>query len=184
LHCHGLVPALAAGMKEVTSSVDLQQLEGMLDNLEKRAAAADHPDQQARIHNLAGDLCFEAGQPERAISYYERSINIYIAGEHYNQAALLCKKIVAQTPEALRAYSTLAWLAIVRGLLEEVRQRIADYVRAAEATRMEKLARTQLRNFAKVSNAREVLESIAEALLELEDSAGADAVFAAANHAR
>jgi hypothetical protein len=167
-------------MKEVTQNVDLQHLESLLDNLEKRSSAADQADQKARINNLAGDLCFDAGQPERAISYYEKSINIYIAGQHYNQAALLCKKIVAQTPEALRAYSTLAWLAIVRGLLEEVRERISDYVRAAESARLEKLARQQLLNFAKVAKAREVLESIAEALLELEDSAGADAVFAQA----
>ncbi|MGQ0814583.1 MAG: hypothetical protein ACT4O1_08965 [Gemmatimonadota bacterium] len=165
-------------MKPVARNVDLQQLESLLDNLESRAALTDQPDQQARINNLAGDLCFDAGQPERAIAYYEKSINIYIAGEQYNQAALLCKKIVAQTPEALRAYSTLAWLAIVRGLLEEVRQRISDYVRAAENARLEKLARQQLLNFAKVSKAREVLESIAEALLELEDSVGADTVFA------
>lgn len=89
----------------------------------------------------------------------------------------MCKKIVAQTPEALRAYSTLAWLAIVRGLLEEVRQRISDYVRAAESVRLEKLARKQLVSFAKVTQAREVLETIAEALLELEDSASADIVF-------
>jgi hypothetical protein len=165
-------------MKEVTGTVELAQLESMLDNLERRAADAALPDARARIHNLAGDLCFDAGQPERAISYYEKSINIYIGHESYNQAALLCKKIVAQTPEALRAYSTLAWLAIVRGLLEEVRARISDYVRAAEATRMEKLARQQLMNFAKVSKAREVLESIGEALLELEDGVAADAVFA------
>ena len=167
-------------MKSVAQNVDLQQLEALLDNLDARAAAADQPDQRARIHNLAGDLCFDAAQPERAIAYYEKSINIYIAGEHYSHAALLCKKIVAQTPEALRAYSTLAWLAIVRGLLEEVRQRISDYVRAAENARLEKLARQQLLNFAKVSKAREVLESIAEALMELEDSVAADAVFAQA----
>lgn len=171
---------IRAAMNQLSPNVDLQQLESLLDNLEKRSAAADHPDQKARIFNLAGDLCFDAGQPERAISYYEKSINIYIAGEHYNQAALLCKKIVAQTPEALRAYSTLAWLAIVRGLLEEVRKRISDYVRAAENARLEKLARQQLLNFAKISKAQEVLESIGEALLELEDSAGADAVFAQA----
>ena len=167
-------------MSQASQQVDLQQFESLLENLEKRSAAAEHPDQQARIHNLAGDLCFDAGQPERAISYYEKSINIYIAGEHYNHAALLCKKIVAQTPEALRAYSTLAWLAIVRGLLEEVRARITDYVRAAENARLEKLARQQLLNFAKISKAREVLESIGEALLELEDSSGADKVFAKA----
>lgn len=164
-------------MKEITHSVDLAQLETLLDNLDQRAAAAEHADQKARIYNLAGDLCFDAAQPERAISYYEKSIDIYIEGEQYNQAALLCKKIVAQTPEALRAYSTLAWLAIVRGLLEEVRGRVTDYVRAAENARMEKLARQQLMNFAKLSKAREVLESIGEALLELEDSINADVVF-------
>lgn len=164
-------------MKEMTQNVDLQQLESLLENLGARAAAAQHPDQKARINNLAGDLCFEAGQPERAISYYEIAINVYIDGEQYNLAALLCKKIVAQTPEALRAYSTLAWLAIVRGLLEEVRERISAYVRAAESVRMEKLARQQLLSFAKVSKARAVLETIAEALMELADSASADLVF-------
>lgn len=168
-------------MTAATQNVDLQQLESLLENLDIRAAAAEHPDQKARINNLAGDLCFEAGQPERAIAYYEHAINIYIEGEQYNLAALLCKKIVAQTPEALRAYSTLAWLAIVRGLLEEVRQRISEYVRAAESTRMEKLARKQLLSFAKISKAREVLVTIAEALLELEDSASADVVFGQAH---
>jgi len=164
-------------MKETTTPTAELQLESLLESLEARAQAAEHPDQKARINNLAGDLCFEAGQPERAISFYEIAINIYIAGEQYKHAALLCKKIVAQTPEALRAHSTLAWLAIVRGLLEEVQQRIGDYVRTAESAQLETLARKQLLNFSKVTQAREVLETIAEALLELEDSAAANIVF-------
>jgi tetratricopeptide (TPR) repeat protein len=164
-------------MDDTSQGLEPQQLELLLENLHVRAQAAPHPDQQARIHNLAGDLCFEAGHPKRAISYYEKAINIYIADHHYNHAALLCKKIVAQTPEALRAYSNQAWLAIARGLLEEVHQRIGDYVDAAESSHLEELAAKQLLNFAKVTQARGVLETIGEALLELEDSASADIVF-------
>ncbi len=48
--------------------------------------------------------------------------------------------------------------------------RLSDYVRAAENARLERLERQQLLNFARISKAREVLESIGEALLELEDS--------------
>src|SRR5688572_12590006 len=164
-------------MKAVHKNVPLTHLESQLHTLDRRIEGAEFLDQKARIMNLAGDLCFDAGQPERALAYYESAINTYAAGAHYDSAALICKKIVALTPEAIRGYSRLAWLAVVRGMLEEARDRIGDYARAAEATGLGREARGELLGMAEMSDASEVLESIGEALLHLDDSVSADAVF-------
>lgn len=164
-------------MKEMIDSVTLPQLETLLNRFEIRARTSEFPDQKARILNLAGDICFDASQPERALQYYDQAITTYTTCQHYNSAAMICKKIVALTPEAVRAYSTLAWLAIVRGMLDEAQKRIQQYVRAAEAQGLTRIARTTLISLADISEASEILESIAEALLQLDDGESADRVY-------
>ena len=49
-------------------------LERILANMELRALKGDFPDERARIFNLAGDLCFDAGKRERSLSYYGRPL--------------------------------------------------------------------------------------------------------------
>ena len=155
-------------------------LESVLANMELRALKVDSPDERARIFNLAGDLCFDSGSRERALSFYGRSIDVHLASEQADAAVSVCRKIVRLTPEVVRARCTLAWISLGRGLMMEAKDRIADYASAASAAGQEELAARHLRLMTDVSDHQEVLESLADALMQLGDDVGADRAFGAA----
>lgn len=155
-------------------------LEPVLANMELRALKVVFPDERARIFNLAGDMCFDAGARERALGYYGRAIDVLLAADHIDGAVAVCRKIVRLTPEVVRARCTLAWMALGQGVIEEARQRIADYARAAATAGQEKTASRHLRMMTDIAANQEVLESLAEALLEIGDNVGADRAFGAA----
>lgn len=155
-------------------------LSAMLRSMEQRARQAEYPDQRARILNLAGDLCFDAGERERALGYYGRAIDIHVAHQEYSAAVAICQKIVRLTPEVVRARCTLAWMAIARGLIQEAQSRISDYKEAAETAGQARLARAHLLMMAEVIENRDLLLTIAESLIELGDAENADRVYGAA----
>jgi len=80
----------------------------------------------------------------------------------------------------VRARCTLAWLALSRGLFEEAKRGIAEYAAAASNAGQERAAAKHLRLMTDVAENQEILESLAEALLEVGDGAGADRAFGAA----
>jgi tetratricopeptide (TPR) repeat protein len=155
-------------------------LESVLANMELRALKVDFPDERARIFNLAGDLCFDSGSRERALSFYGRAIDVHLAAEQADAAVSVCRKIVRLTPEVVRARCTLAWISLGRGLMLEAKERIADYASAASAAGQEETAARHLRLMTDVSDHQEVLESLADALMQLGDDVGADRAFGAA----
>lgn len=157
-----------------------EAFEQVLVNMELRALKMRSPEERARVYNLAGDMCFDAGLRERTLSYYGRAIDVYVGAEQFDAAVAVCRKIVRLTPEVVRARCTLAWMALGRGLIQEARERIGDYARAAAAGGQVDRARQHLRLMSEVSENQEVLETLAEALLELGDSDGADRAFGAA----
>ncbi|MGQ0560641.1 MAG: hypothetical protein ACT443_02055 [Gemmatimonadota bacterium] len=162
------------------SSISQASLSAMLRGMEARAKQAEYPDQRARILNLAGDLCFDAGVRERALGYYGRAIDIQITHHDYTAAVAICQKIMRLTPEVVRARCTLAWMAIARGLIQEAQSRISDYKLAAETAGQARLARAHLLMMAEVSDDRDLLLTIAECLIELGDAENADRVYGAA----
>lgn len=164
-------------MKELVDSVPLPQLELVLDTLERRVKDTETPDQQARILNLAGDMCFDAAQPERALAYYDRAITIYTACRQYPSAARICEKILAVSPESVRPYSTLAWLAIKLGNYAEAQRRVREYVIAAEMHGLSRIAKQYLTTLADVTDHQEVLESVADGLMLLEDHVTANEIL-------
>lgn len=157
-----------------TSSADFDRVAHAL---EQRAREAEFPDEKGRLLNLAGDIAFDAGHRELALGFYGASIDVYMKAAMYDPALLICRKIVQLTPEVVRARCTLAWLAVARGLFQEARERVADYGHAAARAGHGRLARGHLRMMAEVAQSEEVLEAVAEALLELGDVEGADAVY-------
>jgi tetratricopeptide (TPR) repeat protein len=159
------------------STVNQSSLNAMLTSMENRVRAAEYPDQKARILNLAGDLCFDAGERERALGYYGRAIDTHITHHEYSAAVGICQKIVRLTPEVVRARCTLAWLAIARGLIQEAQTRISDYKNAAEGAGQSRLARAHLLMMAEVIEDRDLLVTIAESLIELGDAENADRVY-------
>ncbi|MEO5510052.1 MAG: hypothetical protein ABIV28_05935 [Longimicrobiales bacterium] len=155
-------------------------LDIVLPSMQRRAEQALLPDERARIINLAGDLCFDAGARERALEYYDVAIDTYLSVGLYAAAVAVCQKIVRLTPEVIRARCTLAWLAIARGMLNEARDRIHEYADAAAKMQDSRLAWGHLRMMAEVCESQEVLQSVADALLQLGDVRGADSVYGAA----
>ena len=162
------------------ASISQSSLTAMLRSMEARAKQAEYPDQKARILNLAGDLCFDAGERERSLSYYGRAIDMHVTHHEYAAAVAICQKIVRLTPEVVRARCTLAWMAIARGLITEAQSRIADYKAAADAAGQSRIARAHLLMMAEVIDNRDLLVTIAEALIELGDAENADRVYGAA----
>lgn len=162
------------------SPISQASLSAMLRSMESRARQAEYPDQRARILNLAGDLCFDAAEREKALGYYGRAIDIHISHHEYAAAVAICQKIVRLTPEVVRARCTLAWMAIARGLIQEAQSRVSDYTHAAENAGQARLARAHLLMMAEVIENRDLLLTIAEALIELGDAENADRVYGAA----
>ena len=169
-------------MSEETSSppVGTLPIEDVLANMELRAMRVEYPDERARIFNLAGDICFDGGLRERALSYYGRAIDVFLAAAQIDAAVGVCRKIVRLTPEVVRARCTLAWMALGRGLIQEARQRIADYAAAALPAGQAQTAARHLRLMTDVSANVELLESLADALKKLGDADGAAHAFDAA----
>lgn len=161
-------------------AISQASLSAMLRSMEARARQAEYPDQRARILNLAGDLCFDAHEREKALGYYGRAIDLHITHHEYSSAVAICQKIVRLTPEVVRARCTLAWMAIARGLIQEAQGRISEYKSAAEHAGQARLARAHLLMMAEVIEDRDLLLTIAESLIELGDAENADRVYGAA----
>jgi tetratricopeptide (TPR) repeat protein len=163
------------------TSFTSMDLDTILPRMERRADNSLFPTERARILNLAGDLCFDAGQRERALVYYDQAIDIYLALGMYASVAAVCQKLVRLSPSVVRARCTLAWMAIARGQAREARERIADYASAAVPQTDHRLARGHLRMMAEVADSPDVLEAVAEALEMLGDARGAERAYAAAS---
>jgi tetratricopeptide (TPR) repeat protein len=163
------------------TSFTSMDLDTILPRMERRADNSLFPTERARILNLAGDLCFDAGQRERALVYYDQAIDIYLALGMYASVAAVCQKLVRLSPSVVRARCTLAWMAIARGQAREARERIADYASAAVPQTDHRLARGHLRMMAEVADSPDVLEAVAEALEMLGDGRGAERAYAAAS---
>ena len=137
-------------------------LESVLANMELRALKVEFPDERARIFNLAGDMCFDAGARERALGYYGRAIDVLLEANQIEAAVSVCRKIVRLTPEVVRARCTLAWMALGQGLIQEARQRIADYARSASNAGQAQAASRHLRWMTGIAANQEILKSLAE----------------------
>jgi tetratricopeptide (TPR) repeat protein len=155
-------------------------LERVLPAMERRAEQAELAEERGRILSLAGDLCFDAGQRQRALHYFDRAIDNFLSGGQYGAGVAICQKVVRLTPAVIRARCTLAWMAIARGLLEEARARIQDYAEAATRLEDARLAWGHLRMMAEVCEDQSVQETLAEALTRLGADRGAELVQEAA----
>jgi tetratricopeptide (TPR) repeat protein len=152
-------------------------LEDSLQELSQRMRWNLSSEQRGRLMNMAGDLCMEAGQRERALLYFDACIDLYLAAGRFAASAAVCEKLVRLNPEVIRARCTMAWLAIARGLDDEAQRRVEEYGEAALRLERPSIAQAQLRAMAEEVDSEAVLEAIAEALLKLGDAVSADRVF-------
>jgi tetratricopeptide (TPR) repeat protein len=161
-------------MKELGPSLELEKLEALLANVDRRIAASTSPSAKARMHNLAGDLCFDAHQPERALAYYEHAVDTHLSADQYDHAISICKKILTLTPHTVRMGYAPAWLAGTRGLLGAARRRITDYTKAAERAGLGKLARRHQAGLADLSDTDALLDVVSQNLSRLGDQVSAE----------
>lgn len=152
-------------------------LEDVLTELAGRMRQDLSPEPRARLMNMAGDLCFDSGQRERALLYFDAAIDLYLAAGRFAAGAAICEKLVRLKPDVVRARCTLAWLSIARGLDDESERRVEEYGEAALRLERPALAQRQLRAMAEEVDAERVLEAIAHALLNLGDAVSADRIF-------
>lgn len=152
-----------------------QGLEKQLSALEQQADIA-LPGFDAQFYNRAGDLCVEAQDRERALSYYGRAIDAYLRAGRYNAAGAVCRKLLRVSPGSVRARATLAWLSIGKGLLSDAQWEVEEYVEAARAAGQVDLARKQLRLMAEATQNVELRALLADHLRKVGDDEGAERV--------
>src|SRR5690606_22402582 len=100
-----------------------------LEELERQAREAS-PGYDAQLYNRAAELCLNAGDRVSALKYLGRAIDAYLDTGRFNAAAVLCQKVLRISPEAVRARSTLTWLALGQEDVEGAERALADYVAA------------------------------------------------------
>ena len=149
------------------------------------AAAASASDCACgRLFNRAGDLCVAAGAVHRALVYYGRAVDAYLEAGYTGPAAAMCRKILRNSPEAVRAHCTLACLAAHGHHLDEVESEVRSFVAASRRTRTERLTIPRLRLLADAVRDPEVKRYLAAQLAELGDELGGRRVLAALDVAR
>lgn len=143
-------------------------LDQKLKSLEQQAQIA-LPGFDAQFYNRAGDLCVEADDQPRALTYYGEAIDAYLRAHRYNAAGAVCRKLLRISPGAVRARCTLAWLSIGKLLLGDARREIGEYAEAAKLAGQERLARKQLVMMADTARDAELRELLAVLLEDLDD---------------
>ncbi|HEY8507069.1 MAG TPA: hypothetical protein VIL32_01860 [Steroidobacteraceae bacterium] len=154
-------------MKDLVQAIERTRLDALLSNVERRAESATSLEQKSRVLNLAGDLCFDAEQPERALKYYERAIRTVVSADMYESAVALCRKLIELAPDTVQPGCTLGWLSVTRELVEETKEKVAKYVEAAEEAGLARLARRHRLALADITSAAEVLDAINDNLLRM-----------------
>jgi hypothetical protein len=134
-----------------------------LEVLEAEAANAA-PGYVGSSYNRAGDLALREGDPERAMGYYGRAIDAFLADEQPEAARGVANKIIRVRPHAVRTLCTLTWLDLAARHTATALLHLRDYVDAAKEAKRHSLAASQIFDMARVVPDREMLGAIADAL--------------------
>lgn len=148
---------------------DIQELE--------RHAENATTDRKGQYYNRAADLCYREGEYARSLFNYGKAVQSYMESGHFEAAPAVCRRMIARSPEVVRARATLAIISLGKGHLDDARRELDDYVRAAETAHQEHLAARRLRVIGDATGEAGVRYDVAEYLLRLGDELGADRVF-------
>ncbi len=138
-------------------------------------ATAPAPDFRAAVLGRAGDLCVNANEIPRALSYYGRAIDCYLTASYYDSAMALCEKVISLSPNVVRTRCTMAFLLLgedlpflsTRGISDRVRQNLKAYGEAAVKAGVGQLAIQRLKMMADVTEIEEVRQVIGDLLFDL-----------------
>lgn len=117
--------------------------------------------------NRAGDLCFKAKDPERALGYYGRAIDAFLQDHHPESARAVAQKIIRLHPRAVRTLCTLTWLDLGTGHRGDAPEHLRAYVEAACRSGDEGLAAMHVLEMARTVGERAFREDAAEGLERL-----------------
>lgn len=123
--------------------------------------------------NQAGDLCFKAGDPDRALRYYGRAIDAFLEDGQLEPARGVGQKIVRLHPGAVRTLCTLTWLDLASGHTADAVTHLGEYVESVLRGGQESLARAQIRKMAVAVIDSEIRAAVADALERLGEPEGA-----------
>lgn len=157
---------------------DRIELNRELQKIEDAASAAGDSG-AAQLFNRAGDLCVERRMVRRALVYYGRAVDSYLKAGYTGPAGAMCRKILRNSPEAVRAHCTLACLAAHGRHFGEVEQEVRSFIEASRRTRTERLTIPRLRLLADAVRDPEVKRYLAAQLAGLGDELGGRRVLAA-----
>lgn len=147
-----------------------------LEELEERAQTASlsfRPHYLVRAAQIAGTM----DRHDQALALYGRAIDGYIEAGRSRAAEALCRKVVADYPDVVRARRTLALLALGRGDFEAAETLMARYAEVAREKGDLDVLRASLRTMAAVGEAGPVLDQAARELRAMGDEKGADLVL-------
>ncbi len=85
------------------------------------------------LYNRVGDLHLRLGNTEKAVTYYEKAVDLYSDGGYLNNAIALCNKILRHTPGRNSIYYKLGKISAKKGFNSDAKQNFLEY-----ADRMQK----------------------------------------------
>jgi tetratricopeptide (TPR) repeat protein len=100
----------------------------VLDKDEGSAEERDVP-----LYNRVGDLHLRLGNTEKAVTYYEKAVDLYADSGYLNNAIALCNKILRHSPGRTTIYHKLGRISAKKGFNSDAKQNFLEY-----ADRMQK----------------------------------------------
>jgi len=85
------------------------------------------------LYNRVGDLHLRLGNTEKAVTYYEKAVDLYADGGYLNNAIALCNKILRHSPGRNSIYYKLGRISAKKGFNSDAKQNFLEY-----ADRMQK----------------------------------------------
>ncbi|MBM4183198.1 MAG: hypothetical protein FJ207_03120 [Gemmatimonadetes bacterium] len=114
-----------------------------LERLEEEAQNAA-PGYVGTSYNRAGDVALREGDAERAMGFYGRAIDAFLADEQPEAARGVANKIIRVRPHAVRTLCTLTWLDLAARHTATALLHLRDYVDAAKEAKRHSHAAGQI----------------------------------------
>lgn len=150
-----------------------------IQELESRASSASvafRPQYLARAAELAAGI----NRREEALRLFGSAIDGYLEAGRARAAEVLCRRVLSEYPQVVRARRTLALLALGRGDYHDADRLIHEYAEAARKYGDAAVLARSLRMMASVAGAGPVLHRAAIELQAVGDAEGARMVLKAA----
>ena len=105
-----------------------QRLERELASLEEQTRTASSG-YETQFLNRAGNLCVEAGMPQRALAYFGRAIDAYLESGRFSAAEVLCRKVLRIAPEGKEGLASRQLVMMAEAATRiELRERLAEHL--------------------------------------------------------